>query len=583
MIEGVRSPFLRTLRDRIDITKVPFSSRGSRLLIYRQQEADALCVKFAERLKTLETGLEAHRHRPPYIDDLMLLDEKGAPLSFKLTTYPHALFFETSIGVFKLILVASESIMIAVPDGRTAGIRMRVDGRYDTIKILHVHTHGGWVKQECRPGEGETVHEYIIRAGESIALTITPGRPGEVTDDPPEAFSPALSRTERVWDEWFARVPAIAGTYREQYYYAWWVLANNFVSPLGNLKYEGLMPSKHQYIGVWNWDSAFHAIALRHADPGLARDQIRIMLEAQLPDGMIPDVVFDEGVVDEIDHPFKARVTKPPVLAWAALKIHEIEPDLPFLREIYPGLVRWNRWWFDERRSMLENLAAYHHPYSSGLDDSPLWDHGFPVVSPDLNTYLAIQMESLGVMADYLDLAKEAEFWRHRAHATVQRMLEVLYEENLGWFQALSGGKPIMELTPFNLLPLWTGTLPSEAEKRLIDHLIKPELFWGDFPLATVARNHASYQPSTMWRGPVWLNINYMFVEALARTAHRDLAVRLRSQTIDMVNDQDGIFEYYNADSGSAPASAAPMFGWSAALFIDLLIQQSRESVQSSI
>jgi len=104
------------------------------------------------------------------------------------------------------------------------------------------------------------------------------------------------------------------------------------------------MPSKHQYIGIWNWDAGFHAIALRHIEPGLARDQLRILLENQLDDGMLPDVVHDEGIVSSIDHPIAGMVTKPPILAWAALKIHALDQDLEFLREIYPRLKRWNRW-----------------------------------------------------------------------------------------------------------------------------------------------------------------------------------------------------------------------------------------------
>ncbi len=579
MIQGIRSAFLQMLCNRIDITKVPFSSRGSRLLIYRQEEGHALCVKFAERLMILDSDLEAHRLRPPYITDLMLLDENGVSLSFELTTYPHALFFETSIGVFKLILHPADSIMIAVPDGRVAGVRMKVDGRYHTIKTLHVHSPGGWIKRESGPLQGGVRHEYIIGPGEGMALTLTPGRPG-VIYDPPEAFSKALSNAERVWDEWFARVPEIAGPYQEQYYYAWWVLANNLVSPLGHLMYEGLMPSKHQYIGVWNWDAAFHAIALRHAHPGLARDQIRILLENQLPDGMLPDVVHDEGIVDQIDHPFTAQVTKPPVLAWAALKIHDTNPDLSFLREIYLGLVRWNQWWFSARRSLLENLAAYHHPYSSGLDDSPLWDHGFPVTSPDLNTYLAIQMDSLGVMADILELPKEAEVWRRRAQTTLKSMLEVMFDAEQGWFWAVHEKGVIDELTPFNLLPLWTGQLPPEVTALIVQRLTDPDLFWANYPLTTVARNRPSYQPSMMWRGPVWININYMFIEALKRVGRERLAHALRSSTLEMINQQSGIFEYYHPEQGTPPETAAPMFGWSAALFIDLLIQQSREFVQ---
>jgi putative isomerase len=30
-----------------------------------------------------------------------------------------------------------------------------------------------------------------------------------------------------------------------------------------------MMPSKVQYVGIWNWDACFHALAFRHLDPEL--------------------------------------------------------------------------------------------------------------------------------------------------------------------------------------------------------------------------------------------------------------------------------------------------------------------------
>ena len=47
--------------------------------------------------------------------------------------------------------------------------------------------------------------------------------------------------------------------------------------------------------------------------------------------------------------------------------------------------------------------------------------------------------------------------------------------------------------------------------------------------------------------------------------------------------NQPGIYEYYNAETGEPPATAADAFGWTAAVFIDLAIQaSSQEEVQAS-
>jgi glycogen debranching enzyme len=278
------------------------------------------------------------------------------------------------------------------------------------------------------------------------------------TEVPP--FSSIGDSAEERWKNWFDQIPPVADTYVRTYTYAWWVMANNLVRPKGSIVYEAMMPSKVNYVGLWLWDSVMHALAFRHIDPELARNQIRAILEYQLPDGMLPDAVYDEGVVSEIDHPIYAEVTKPPILAWAALKLHETEPDLEFLKDIYVPLVRWNAWWFSMNDDDVDGLAQYNHPYSSGLDDSPLWDYGMPVESPDLNTYLCIQMGSLAIMAELLGMDSEAQMWRRRSKAIVQRMIQDFWDEESGVFRAKHNNESIPVITPFNLFHCGLGSYP---------------------------------------------------------------------------------------------------------------------------
>jgi len=226
----------------------------------------------------------------------------------------------------------------------------------------------------------------------------------------------------------------------------------------------------------------------------------------------------------------------------------------------------------------VDGLVQYNHPYSSGLDDNPLWDHGMPVESPDLNTYLCIQMDSLAAIADQLGMEVEAAMWRRRADAIVQRMVEDFWDEKAGVFRTLHNEQPIPVVTPFNLYPLWTNRLPDRIRDRLIEHLQNPAEFGGEYVLPTVARNDPAYDPETMWRGPVWANINYFFIEALQQAGRNDLARELRTKTLNLIMKQPGIYEYYSAKTGRPPAKAVGMFGWTAAVFIDLALQATADS-----
>jgi glycogen debranching enzyme len=95
--------------------------------------------------------------------------------------------------------------------------------------------------------------------------------------------------------------------------------------------------------------------------------------------------------------------------------------------------------------------------------------------------------------------------------------------------------------------------------------------------IPTVARNDPAYDPEAMWRGPAWANINYFFIEALQKAGETGLARELRDKTLNMIMDQPGIHEYYNPETGEPPAGAASMFGWTAAVFIELALQATAD------
>ena len=578
-------PNINLLRNQIDYTKVPFSDRGSRLLVFLSDERQNYYIRLAERLTSVEPDIEAYLKRPPFIQNLKLVDEKNEPIKFEITTYPHIIYMETELGDYGLTFLDNQTIVFGLPPNTITGISFHVSpqlwkqtekgGEFKSIRNLGYASNGEVILNQIIPEEGGYKVNFLVKSGEDCSINIHIGNNHHSNPDV-LPFSSIVDSAEERWKIWFEKAPPVSKEYVRMYTYAWWIMAINLIKPQGSIAYEAMMPSKVNYIGLWLWDSAIHALAFRHVDPELARNQIRAMLACQLEDGMLPDAVYDEGVISEIDHPIYAEVTKPPILAWAALKLHETDPDLEFLKEIYIPLVRWNAWWFSMNDDDVDGLAQYNHPYSSGLDDNPLWDYGMPVESPDLNTYLCVQMGSLAMVAEFLGLISEAKMWRRRAASIVQRMIHDFWDEDTGIFRATHNNQPIPVVTPFNLYPLWTGQLPDNMNQRLIQHLTNPDEFWGEVMIPSVAKNDEHFDPYTMWRGPVWVNINYFFIEALNQIGEHILANELTEKTLELISRHTDIYEYYDAENGSPTEKSAVAFGWTAAVFIDLAITSTK-------
>ena len=585
----VNSEYLTLLKDRINLRDIPFSERGSRLLIFHSDHQ--FTFRLAERWFKQANQLAAYRQRPPLIDQWIFTDEKGNPLETRLTTYPHRIDCETDIGTFSIAFVDIETVLITLPaahctikfhanldkiqtDRRGGILRLTGDIRRNVIYT----TNAKIVSHATAPlgSENQSVHLHLdaTQGSKALLLNITP-RLGfnRYIPDVHKAMADAAQR----WHQWFAAAPPVEEEYRAQYYYAWWIMRAGLISTRFYTTREAMTPSMIHYVGVWQWDAFFHALAYRHVEKHLAHDQIRIVLDHQREDGMIPDAIHDEGTVTRLDYPVDADVTKPPLIAWAAYKLYEMDGDSEFLDEIYEPIVRWNQWWFDQNDTDRNGLCEYQHPYSSGLDDSPLWDDGMPVEAPDLNTYLYLQQESLAKIASAIGQEKDAGMWRERAKAMARRLVDHSWDPEHGFFWARTMQARVNVRTPFNLFPLITGQMPAEIADRLVAHLTDERQFWTRYPIPSVAIDDPKYSPGKMWRGPTWVNVNYLLIEGLQRSGHEDLARELRQRTLDLINSRDDIYEYYDPVSGENPPSAASMFGWSSAVFIDLAIQAARE------
>ena len=442
------SPYLALLKNRINLTRIPFSERGSRLLLF--QDDDHFQIKLAERWFKIDQQLSSYRQRPPILDEWRFTDEHGTPLKLDITTYPHRIDCHSASGTFSIVFADTETLLITLPAG-TCGLTFQanLDQSYpdrrggvlrltgDIRRNIAYTTNARIVRHEVEADADNTQRIRLIVQSDGARCAAAQHHAAAwasiATSSRLKTPSP---RRRSAGTTGLRRPRQVSEPYRAQYYFAWWIMRAGLISTRFYTTREAMTPSKIHYVGVWQWDAYFHALAYRHVEMNLAKDQLRVVLDHQRSDGMIPDAVHDEGTVTRLTFPVEADVTKPPLVAWAAWKLYEIDHDVEFLNEIYEPIVRWNNWWFEKNDVDGNGLCEYQHPFSSGLDDSPLWDEGVPVESPDLNTYLYLQQEALSKMARVIGDEAEAEKWAQRAEAQAARMVRWMWDEDAGLFWA---------------------------------------------------------------------------------------------------------------------------------------------------
>lgn len=310
----------------------------------------------------------------------------------------------------------------------------------------------------------------------------------------------------------------------------------------------------------------------------------------------------------------------------------EREHDLEFLRLAWPRLDAWFTWYNQSQsgpvpgsyrwRGRDESTDRELNPktLTSGLDDFPRASH--PSTDErhvDLRCWMAlaaramariskaidapqIKKESYHALADTLENYHDLKnlHWdeQHGTFADVgYNTLDVQLEENVdmnnnvvSWRRILNGSNPafgfVNHLGYVSMFPLALQVIPAEAPElhQYLEMMRSPEHIWSPFGLRSLSASSTLYQRKNTphdppyWRGAIWINMNYLIVQALretyslskdpgiAKKAH-DLANDLRSNLIRTISNEyekNGfVYENYDDQNGQGKG-CHPFTGWTA-------------------
>ncbi len=332
--------------------------------------------------------------------------------------------------------------------------------------------------------------------------------------------------------------------------------------------------------GIWNWDSAFHMVGVSRFDKELAQEQMEAFFLFQKEDGMLPDVIRMPGY----KNPIMDQYGKPPVWAWAMERMDRACPDLPFLKKMYPKLVKNENFWRTQRYNENDGLFFYstseegemritYIGWESGLDDSIRFDDGaieymYPI---DLNCFMVSFYKSMQYLANRQGLTADAMKWYEREKALTDRIQDVMWseEDQCFWDWNFKEKDFVRVLTPAAFMPLWVGIATPAQAAAVEKYAADPKKLYPCMP--TVSLDHPKMKPLGYWRGSVWMNVAYFAIKGLYDYGFRQTAMGIRETLLDWMDRDESIHENYNPLTGEGKCNTD--FSWSCVFAMEMILE----------
>lgn len=448
--------------------------------------------------------------------------------------------FETNAGKYRVIFAERHLVI-----GETAnGILVNVDGECEVIKKDGAEIHN--------TSDGE--YTALIKRGNRFAFAYADSKEKVIALckkgialDIDEAEQNKLKPYQSLCKD---------GKYSALYAKCISVMKSQLYSPEGKIKRIWSTPDRLPHRNMWLWDSVYHAIGHRHLDTDVAENLILALFDVQSDDGFIPHMAKPYEI---------SSVTQPPVIAWGAYLVYKKSGNKAFLETVFRHNKAFLLWCSKNRRKSDKELYSWHtNPElnnrcdESGMDNSPRFDTESDLFAIDFSCYMANEARFMKIIADELGDKESSELfdnWYKKIKADIN---STLWCEDDGFYYdydlQLSRLNKINSVASF--LTVFAGVCDESQCKKLVAHLENPEEFGTEFLIPSISLKDKTFG-SDMWRGPVWINYNYMISKGLTEYGNHLLAQKIKDKTLSVINewyDRTGtVYEFYDSENYIPP------------------------------
>lgn len=342
------------------------------------------------------------------------------------------------------------------------------------------------------------------------------------------------------------------------YYKCFSTMKSQVYTPEGQFQTRWTTPDRLPHKRLWLWDSVFHSLGNKHISAELAYDSIKAVFDTQQEDGFIP----------HMSSPFESsEVTQPPVIAWGLYELYQHSGNPRILEECYAGLKKylmWNKQHRDRNDNWLfewkvEEDNVHCRCDECGMDNSPRFDDVKEMDCIDFSCFMANEARIMVKIAAVLGRHEDVEFWQECFDKIKAAVNGYLWDDQDQFYydRLLQGGewKKVKAVSSF--LPLFAGICEPDQAEALVRHLEDPNSFGTELPIPSISLDDPTFG-TDMWRGPVWINYNYMICRGLKEYGCHELAQSIIQKTINTLTfwyGHDGaVYEFYDSTNKVSPS-----------------------------
>ena len=488
----------------VDLLDAPYSRRGSYFAFANDNfKAENILGKsnlWLCNCRSAEYAMTDLTRPNNYRQILFQAVQDGNVLPAFLNTTPEEVVIETAAGAIRFCIAERRCVLARGRDGLTLRISPRpswmggqisvqvADGRHD-VEFGSCRLRITPLRGTLRPCPGGLELSPDAKGVVEAAFEdyISETFPRERSDYP--SYDEGVENVRQDFSDFCARImPALPAEFEPKRLQALWQTWSMMVEPDGESDYKRPMVKMIHSIfeSAFGWQMPMQAVWL-HNDPKLSWEVFCSCFEFQDASGRISDAVGFRDVPGKV-------AMKPPIHGLALLWLMEngvidaAAPDAEDQLWLLDRLAKWTEFFFNYRPGR-GALCAYQRVLETGWEDAPQYRLGMPQVSPDLNTFLALNCEAIARFGATLGMPESIQrLWLEREQQIINEMISELWDGER-WHSVCveSGAKSVNDNITLCLPALLGERLPKDILDKTVAVLLRTGAFRTPYGYASEA------------------------------------------------------------------------------------------------